>query len=51
VFDRLIVPLSEKLVGTSDWQRVLESDDVEIDRSRSRTLTEATIEALHSTFD
>jgi hypothetical protein len=50
VFARLIVPLSKKLIGTSDWQRVVESDDVAVEIDPSRTLTARTIEALIQTF-
>jgi hypothetical protein len=50
VFARLIVPLSKKLIGTSDWQRVVESDDVAVEIDPSSTLTARTIEALIQTF-
>jgi hypothetical protein len=50
LFERLIVPLSTKLIGTSDWERVVESEDVDVEIDPSRTLTESTIEALLATF-
>ena len=51
VFERLIVPLSKKLVGTGDWQRVVESEDVNVEFDPSRTLAEATIVALTATLN
>jgi hypothetical protein len=50
VFERLILPLATKLIGTSDWERVVESEDVDVEIDPSRTLTESTSEAILATF-
>jgi hypothetical protein len=46
----LIARLAAKLIGADDWQRVVESDDVDVEMDASRTLTASTIEALIQTF-
>jgi hypothetical protein len=50
VFERLILPLSAGLVGTSEWPRVVESEDVDVEIDPSHTLTESTIESILATF-
>jgi len=50
VFERLIARLAAKLIGADDWQRVVESDDVDVEMDASRTLTASTIDALIQTF-
>jgi hypothetical protein len=51
VFERLIARLAAKLIGADDWQRVVESDDVDVEMDSLRTLTARTIEALIQTFE
>jgi hypothetical protein len=51
VFERLIARLAAKVIGADDWQRVVESDDVDVEMDSLRTLTARTIEALIQTFE
>jgi hypothetical protein len=51
LFEQLIVPLADRLIGANDWQRVVSSDDVTIAEQSSRSLTEITIDALKRSFE
>jgi hypothetical protein len=50
LFERLIVPLADRLIGANDWQRVISSSDQTIAEQSSRSLTEVTIDALKRSF-
>jgi hypothetical protein len=49
VFERLIMPLSGKLIGMSDWQRVVESEDVPVGAG-GQSFQQNAIASLLSTF-
>jgi hypothetical protein len=50
LFARLIVPLAARLIGSDNWQRIVESNDVAIVVDSSCSLQESTIKALLKTF-
>ena len=51
LFERLIVPLSKRLIGSDDWRDVVYSADVVVKIVKGKSVVQSAIEALLDTFN